>query len=626
MSDFTKDGTFDWSMGQDAWHDPNKLQANQYAAGVNVSPRGGRLAPRPAFHQVPLRFEQKTLGTVYGYLRHIKDVWEAGKFQALIPFDAGSDQYLIVVICGLIFKTNINTWTTVLLSDDIKLDQYQPRINWSYAGQAIVIYDYPDYPVIVEIEAGKVYRSDPEHKVNGELQPQVPIARMGTYNQNRLVIANDGTEFTAGDPVGNLLTPEAPLTFTEIFTPSSPYVNQFFSLPTEEAISHISAMGFIQQLDSSTGIGPLFIGTEKKVAFFRTDTARDQWSKQQFGGVVLANVGIAGPRAFVNVNSDLVFLSAEGNVHSFTNARNQAKQWGNVPISREVKNYLKFNDATLAQFACLGAVGNRVLISANPYRVQALDRSGRPVTDYAHGGFVALDIDPMSSFLMEGTPIWDGLWTGVNPMDICTVGKRCFIMSKDGCGGSGYNALYELREDSQHDIVRGHERQIRAIVYTKSYTFNDDFAQKREHTLTFHLHDLEGPVYFKVERKPSHSDEFNLWGEWRHEAPNSTEEMPLEELLNGFAKHQLKQIIFGDPVEDRASEINDDLFNTFRALQLRITIQADAWSLDHAKVEVRLVPFLERQEAENCETLRKVSIPKQPEPDWLIPEISLCNQ
>ncbi len=617
-----RDGTFDFALGQNAWHSPDRIQANQYAAGVNLSCRGAILSPRAGFHQQKLVFANQTITTKYGDVRSIQDIWYTGKFQAAAPYYMQPSYYIISVISGLVFKTDINTLYTELVSDTLLANQFLRRINCANSGDTFVSFDYPNYPLL--LKGTELKRSDPAHTVNGMVQPQIPVSTMGTYNQNRFFIANEGTELTGGDPVGNQLTPEAPVTFTEIFTSSSPYVNQSFSLSTDDTSHPISAMGFIQQLDQNTGIGPMFVATEKNVFFYKTNQPRANWTQGDFSGLLLANAGIAGQRAFVNVNSDLLFMSPEGQVHALSTARNTATKWGNTPISREVNNYLTFYDKSLAGLAVLGQFDNRIFISANPYRVQAQTRDGEAVIDFAHGGFVVLEIESLATLLTEGTPVWAGLWTGVNPTEIITVGGRCFITSKDGNGRFGYNTLYELKKDSTFDIVNGRKRRVRSICYTRQYNFGKDYEQKQEHTVVTHLQSLKGKVDYKVERKPSHSEEWSLWGEWQYEAPTSTPFIPDDYLINGFAPHQLKHVVFGDPAVDTCNPVTSEYYNTFSATQLRLTVEGEDWVLEDIKIEAQERPMLERMDS--CDMLPVVATAVQCNPDWLIPEVEICEQ
>src|SRR5690606_39516624 len=62
-------------------------------------------------------------------------------------------------------------------------------------------------------------------------------------------------------------------------------------------------------------------------------------------------------------------------------------------------------------------------------------------------------------------PSWDGLWTGVHPMDACVTNERMFVMSKDSYSR---NELYEVDPELKFDRTQeGHRRQIQGTVYTK---------------------------------------------------------------------------------------------------------------------------------------------------------------
>lgn len=618
MSEFLPDGNTDFSLGQDAWQQPDRIQANQYAKGVNLSIRSGALSPRNGYHELMLNFELGTIETKFRHERTYEDIWRSGKFQALIPHVIYPENYLLTVISGLIFRTNVRTGRTILLSKTIKLNQYASRINWSFAADKIVIFDYPDYPIIIENET--VTRSSLSHQIDGQPAPQIPVSSLGTYNHNRLFVANAGIEITAGDPVGSLAIPEAPTTFAEVFIDSSPFRNQFFSLSEEEASYPIAAMGFIQELDQSLGVGPLFVATEKKFHYYKTQQPRDQWTVGQFSGIMLDNTGIAGARAFVNVNSDLIFASNSGRVHALSSSRGESKKWSNISISREVENYLKA-EPFLRRFCVLGYFDNRLFVTAKPYRITALTRDQRPVTDYAHGGFAVLEIESAASLLRQGTPVWTGVWTGIDPMDLCTVGDRCFIIAKNGG-----NRIFELKKDSTFDMVGKRKRPVRSIIYTRSYQFGDDFALKRENSLSLHLQDLKGDISLKIERRPSHSHKFLEYAAWQHHAPyGECGGLPEREFANGCAPLQLRQLVFGDATEQDCNPASQDEYNVFSETQLRLTLQADYWTLNGIKMKAEKLPYVERAGDNTCNTLTSQKLPLQCEPDLLLPEDSLCQ-
>ena len=620
------DGTSDFALGQDSWHLPDRIQENQFAKGVNVTTKGGGLRPRPPYVRQDQVFDDQTIPQSHS-TRMSEEFWRGGKFQAAFAYVALPDRYIMSVVNGLIFQTNIVTGRTTLLSSELRLNPNASRINWSYAGKYLVFFNFPDYPLIYD--GVTLFKANPENMVNGALQPQVPISNLGTFNQNRLFVANTGVEFTAGDPVGNLLTPEAPITFTEVFTPSSPFVNQVISLPVENTQYPITAMGFIQQLDSSTGVGPMFVATADKFYFFNTQQPRDQWTSGQFGGVLISNAGIPGARAVVNVNSDLLFMTPQAKIHALSTARNEARKWGNVPISREVENWLKIRSPELAQFAVMGYFNNRIYATANPYRVVASSFDRQPIFDYAHGGLVVLEIENLASLVTAGTPAWAGLWTGINPMEFISFGDRAFVISKDGAGAFGENAIYEISLDGVgiEDDAGRFSRPIRSVVYTRQYDFRNPYVYKWEQTVSMHLQDLAGKIDLLVERRPRQSHEFLEYGKWSHDAPVEQCKMPTDEQLNGLTSQSFTQLTFGDPVKKGCSPLNGDSYSIFQESQLRLTITGGRWLLEDLRMSSVVNPNVERQEQFMCQKLPPKRLPLQCNDalEWGIPEPSVCQ-
>lgn len=609
MADLLPDGTFDFRLGQDSWTDPDRIQPNQYSRGINVTTRGGVLGPRYGLHSQTLTFENNHITTRYRYERTIKEIWASGKYQAAVAVMFGSDEYIITVIAGLVFQTHIESMRTILLSDTVRVNQYAARINWAYASGYVILFDFPAHPVIVD--ANSIQRADPEKN-------EIPISTLGTYSQYRLLIGDAGVQYVASDAVGNSATPFAPLTFNELLTPNATFFDQWFSLPVEDAQMPITAMGHIQQIDTSTGIGPTFLGTQKKVYSVRTDLPREQWGGQGFSSVLLDNAGICGQRGFTNVNSDVIFITPEAKIHAFTTARNESQRWGNVPMSVEVENFLKDNGPQLNSLMFAGYFANHIFVSANIFRTKALTVNSEPITDYAAGGFVVLELDSLSTFLNEGTPVWAGLWTGVRPMDIISADKRCFVISKD----SGINQLYEMDKRSTVDRVRGNKRRVNSVVYTKEYTHENSYLLKKERSISMHLQHLRGKVEVAVEKKPSHATGFLPYGKWDYEAPTQAQG---KKIAGAYAPHEFRELTFGgSDQENLCNPITKDSFNVYAGVQLRLTIKADSWKLKDIKLNADVVSREERQEAFMCEQKEKVLIPQQFDPDWVIEEDSIC--
>lgn len=609
MSTPVFDYTTNFYLGQDAYNEPDRIAPEAYAKGINVKTQKSVLSPRWGWALQDLEFQNIFFRNNAGIKRTLKNLFETGRFQALIPCYVPESYYVLMVIGGFIFRKNILTNQVTLLSDTIKPNANTPRLNWTVADKYIVIFDYPNYPII--IDDTNVFRSDPNFTVAGFPQPQIPVSVLGTYNQSRLEIANAGNDWTAGDPVGNLATPYAPITFTETLVPAQAFFNQFFTLNTNSNREPITAMGFIQALDESTGVGPLFIASKNSLYYARTDIPRVDWESVKFSALYAFNTGIVGQRAFVNLNSDLMFLAADGTLRSITTSRNDAQRWSNTSISREVENFLKYDDIDLAPFSVLGYFKNRLFVTANPYRVEALDFEGQPIFDIANGGFVTMTLDNVATFRQQAPPIWDGLWTGIRPMDICTVNNRCFVMSKDD---TQINRLYEVRPDLTYDITNRGEESIESVVYTREYDFKNSFADKYSYSMTLPFKDVQGEFDLRVEYRPSNYANFRLYQEFHHEAPTNSCKQLLS--LNELAPHGFRDLTLSPQfVNSQCDPVSDSQLSFFREMQFKLTMRGKNWMLPQIQIKGTAIESPDR--INSCGGYKSVEVITECLGDWI---------
>lgn len=615
MVDLLAAGAQDFLGGQDASKIPDRIPDNCYYSGVNVSVRRGSLQPRWGFERVAITYPAGTVLDPYRKRRTYQNIFESSKFQAMAPYYVGNTQYIIFVLAGQIFALNPNDYTLIpiTIADGSMLNTRATRINWSAAGKYLVLYDFPAFPVILDGFSAR--RAD-------QSKMEIPAASQGAFNQNRLFVANNGYEFTGGDPVGSPAAPDAPITFQEVFTIGSPYFGQIFSLPTSDHNDPITYMGFLQVTDTSTGIGPLIIGTNRALYSFGTQNPRTAWESGPFGSIICYNAGIVGPRAFANVNSDAFFLSGDGYVRSLSMSRAEQQRWARVPISREVENWFKFWDRSLIRLGFVSYFKNKIFFSVNPYRTSAIDYTTLyPISDYAHGGMVVMELDSLTSFGETTKPVWTGLWTGVRPMDMVNIEDRAFVISKDS---SNINRVYEVNPNITYDTADDKIRPVRSRVYTKEYDFQDPFMNKELHSLDVNFDALQGDFKFKVEYKASHSACFVPWKSFTHYAPWRTCEMPDGCFLNGFAPHYIRDFTMEAPSDNVCNIITKDFLRVFRKVQLAITVEGKYWEIHEVRIKAVPRPQLNIQSI--CETYPKTAICDCCTDDWAIGSFESCEK
>lgn len=610
MADLIADGSNSFLGGQDASKIPDRIAKDAYWKGVNVTTANGSLSPRWGNTKRNLTFPSGGIEFSPRRITTYKTIFTTGRVQALIPHFVGTQFYLIAIINGVMFLINQDSYEVQIIEVSPRLNENLDKINWSIAAKYIVIFDFPDFPVI--IDKFEARRSNPDDN-------EVPISVLGAYNQNRLFVANAGNEFTAGDPAGSLFTPNAPITFNELVTPASNFFGQIFQLPTD--FQSITAMTFLQNVDSSTGIGQLLVSTKDTIHSFNTVVPRAEWQAGQFGTMFTYNAGIVGSRAYTNVNSDLFFASSDGQIRTASMSRDEQKKWSKIPISREVKNWLKYWDKSLAKFCIFIYFKNKILVSCNPYRVEAKTISGAKITDYAHGGFVVLNLDNISTLGETGRPVWDGLWTGIRPTESCINNERLFVMSKDF---AGVNNLYEILPETTIDVADGNIRYVESIVYTREYDFESGFQDKTIHSADFFVENIQGDFELDVKYKPSQSEGYLDWRTFKHNAPWRDCNVPLN-FTSGYAGHQFKTITIGSPNEEEGcNPVNQDLYRNFRKIQLKLKITGKYWEIHEFKLKATMVKQLENQES--CDLYPVVSIPKGCDTDWNIGVYESCQQ
>lgn len=566
---FLYDGSTIFVAGQDTSKVPAQVSSSGYFASVNTQVSFGVPRPRWGLDKKKLTFPSGGIKIpISNVIVPYAEIFEVGRFQAAFPYSIGPDSYIVIVISGTIFLVNQVSWvvTVMPIQDGSTLNENTPRLNWSSAGNFNVIFDYPNFPVILDGITAR--RADPT-------KFEVPVSVGGAYNQNRLFIYNAGNDYTAGDPTGSLAAPEAPVTFLEVEQAASPYFGQIFSLPTGK-LEPITAMAFLQLTDTSTGIGPLLIGTENSIYSVQAQLPRVQWDSSTFASAFVLNAGIAGPRSWVNVNSDVFFVSPDGQLRTANMSRNEQGQWARVPISREVQNWIKAIDPSLIKYSTIAYFNNKILISVNPYRTGAVNTQRQSVFDFAFGGFVVLSLDNVAILGHAGTPAWDGLWTGVRPMDFVVNNKRLFVISKDE---EFRNEIYEFDPAQTYDTSGSDIRYIKSTHYSREFSFQSPFQDKDLHSIDFDLRDVKGDFKLDAFYKPSQGSQYVSWQTFEHCAPWRDCAFPMADEINGLAGHSFMGLTLGSPISDACDPVTQSRYDTFRSVQVKLTLEGANWSL-----------------------------------------------
>lgn len=575
------DGQLSFDGGQDVSLPSTRLEPNKFVAGINVSTAKGVLRPRYAFNRKKITMQPGGYSYEFNKVADFEFNFKTGLSQAYVPYRIGNNFYQLIVRNGIIYMLNQKDFSVkvLTLNSATALNPVQKRINWGVCAKYIVFVDFPNRPVI--IENGVARRSSVALN-------ELPVLNLVTYNQNRAVFSNGLNEFTAGDPAGSLIAPLAPITINEILA-GGPYAGEVYKAPSDFD-DPISALTTLQSTDTSTGIGSAIVATEFQIFTYDTTQPRADWiNLNQFGTCLSYNAGIVDQSSQVNVNSDLFFVARDGTLRGLSAARDEQKKWARTPISLPIENWTGHHhsdaDNTLIRFSRLTYFNNKIFWTVRPTYTKALRLDKTPILDVCHGGIAVLDMANVSRGFGDVPPAWDGLWTGVRPMNMLVNDDRMFIVSKD----SGINEIYEVHERESVDRTDGgQQRKIRSIIYTRDYFTKNIFQDKNLLRLESNVSNILGKFKYDVKYKPSDAPNFIPWGKYELDVEEGYTHFKDGEVLQRTPV-SLKELTINAPnLNDASNPVNGDLYGSVKRVQFRLELEADSWQLDEFAVFANL--------------------------------------
>lgn len=239
--------------------------------------------------------------------------------------------------------------------------------------------------------------------------PELPAGRMGAYGlgQNWVSLV-DGLSFIASDvsrgPSGTFAYNfrDAVLKTTDLT-----FRGGNFAIPGAGNV--ITALVFTANLDLALGQGNLQVCT---AAFMASCQAPIDYQNPPTNGPILTysliGSGPLGQNSTFLVNSDVYFRSQYG-TGSLVLARRDFNSPGNLPDSAEMERVIVLDNEALLGYGSGAYFDNRELMTVSP---QATSQG------VIHAGLIAKNFDTLSSLRDKSQPCWDGLWTGLNVLQL----------------------------------------------------------------------------------------------------------------------------------------------------------------------------------------------------------------
>jgi hypothetical protein len=468
---FLKFDGFQLLAGADSGRPPYVLDHSQLSWLVNGTTRGGTVQCRPGWVARPLSFVDST-GVVDSVLQAKFET--GGRWQGAGAYESDNGRLkLLASIGGRIFETDVNTFATQDLTETIANDLNNPAGEQAWFTQAenyLVIQNGEDTALVYDgATLARSYGSASARGGDG-----VPVGTCMAYNRGRLWVAIpqsnslNSYSFVAGDLAysGATGTRADVLKFTE-----NTFLTGGGAFVVSAQAGPIRAMVSLAQQDSTTGQGPLQVITTKGAFSINAPFDRTQWQTtvNPIETISMLASGAVAQNSTVNVNGDIWFRAPDG-VRSLMIARRDYGTWVNTPISNEVVRSLNYDEAPLLPFASAVLFDNRLLITSQPGLAKDANNNIRGVTWQS---LLPLDFYPINSMAAELSPNvqpqWDGMWTGLQILQVLTVGSdnpRCFIYVLDT---DSKIKLWELTKTAKFD---GLEQRISWFLETPAYGFD----------------------------------------------------------------------------------------------------------------------------------------------------------
>lgn len=280
-----------------------------------------------------------------------------------------------------------------------------------------------------------------------------------------------------------------------------------FQLPSE--MGRITGMMFQPIADTATGQGDLMVFGETGVVTFSVAAPRELWKTAPgFQRITLSKIGSVCERFLVPINNDIYFRSADG-VRSYRNARADQEGTGETPFSTPVDAFMDFDTEYMYEAGSAVYFDNRLIFTVGPTEnLKNIGNNPVKMQPITHRGYGVFDFSSMSRPNTEFSPIWDGLWTGLNTTQLIAgqINRtpRCFafVLNPETLE----NELWELYPWALYDYtLTSSGDRIQCAIETRGYSFNSPWNLKKLVRGDLWVSGFEGETTMNVLYRPDGS-------------------------------------------------------------------------------------------------------------------------
>jgi hypothetical protein len=529
------DGSQDWSGGVDSVRvptlqdqsNPNGLARNMLAWAGDATVRDGGISPRGG----------------YSLLGHIHD--GSVLFQGGFLYEpTGADPYLVVCLSGHTYRIIPGPPASVveISNPALLMPPTQTEFFFVQAEQFLVIQAGDNATLPLFWDGSTLRRS--KGITNTAVAPgtpginEIPAATAMDYYMGRIWYSI-GRRANAGDIVdGPSGTLAYQFTDSVLNVTENPLVvgGDGFAVPTQDG--NIRALFHNGQLNSALGQGNLFIGTRTAIYSLSVPVTRADWiaasnTNQPLMSVALLTNGTVNDRSIVEVNGDPYFQSLEPSIRSLFSSIRYFNQPGQLEISNQETRLIQFNDRALLRYSTGAFCDNRLLESALPKQLPQ---------GVVHQALAPLDFVPMSTFGSNQQPVWEGVFSGLQFLQLFTGDfgglERCFAVTV-----SEIDSAIELWQINNSGSVKfdsnrfDSSSRIEWFIEFPAFTWGDAMALKKLVASELWIDRLTGEVMFTMDYRPDSETCWINWMQWKEcSAKNSAEDCnnPISYPLKGF--------------------------------------------------------------------------------------------